>query len=67
MENRFSFKIRKRMILCLFKFSKSPFEAKYKFEALLQKKLIESNSNIKISKVLLFNPLNHIVIQEFPI
>lgn len=58
-------KSEKDWFLCLFKFSKSPFEAKYKYEAILQKKLIESNSNIKISRVFVFNPLNDIIIKEF--
>lgn len=58
-------KSEKDWFLCFFKFSKSPFEAKYKYEAILQKKLIENNSNIKISKVFVFNPLNDIIIREY--
>ncbi|WP_106078994.1 hypothetical protein [Mesoplasma coleopterae] len=50
--------------LCIFKFSKSPYEDKYKYEAQLQKRLIESNSDIKNVKVFIFNPLADIVIKE---
>ncbi|ATQ35808.1 hypothetical protein CG007_03370 [Mesoplasma entomophilum] len=50
--------------LCIFKFSKSPYEDKYKYEAQLQKKLIENNSNIKNLKVFIFNPLADIVVKE---
>ncbi|ASZ09401.1 hypothetical protein CK556_03550 [Mesoplasma chauliocola] len=60
-------KSEKEWFLCIFKFSKSPFELKYKYEAMLQKKLIENNSLIKISKAFVFNPLNDIVINEISI
>ncbi|ATZ18339.1 hypothetical protein EMELA_v1c08550 [Mesoplasma melaleucae] len=58
-------KSEKDWFLCLFKFSKSSFEAKYMYEAILEKKLIENNSNIKICKVFVFNPLNDIIIREY--
>ncbi|AVN64685.1 MULTISPECIES: hypothetical protein [Mesoplasma] len=50
--------------LCIFKFSKSPYEDKYKYEAMLQKKLIENNSEIKNIKIFVFNPLSDIVIKQ---
>ncbi|ATZ21870.1 hypothetical protein [Mesoplasma tabanidae] len=50
--------------LCLFKFSKTPYDDKYKYEARMLKKLIENNSDIRNLKVFIFNPLADIVIKE---
>ncbi|WP_027063407.1 hypothetical protein [Mesoplasma seiffertii] len=54
----------KEWFLCSFKNSRSGFNQKYSAELYLQKQLIESNTKYKITKMLIFNPLEERVVVE---